>query len=162
MSNTIYLRPVQISDLAIILAWENNEDNWEVSGTIEPYTEEEIADFIVEQQNYKVTGQLRLMICLRETDFPIGAIDLYDINYVTKLAGVGILIEQANNRRKGYATQALQQLKVIAKQEVGLEQLFCLIHQDNLASLRLFEKADFKLIEKNALENTFRFECHLG
>lgn len=161
MSDSIYLRQVQISDLAIILKWENNEENWEVSGTNERYTEEEIADFIVEQQNYKITGQLRLMICLKSTNQPVGAIDLYDIDYTTKSAGVGILIEQASDRRKGYAAKALQQLKKIAERDEGLKQLFCLIHQDNLASLKLFEKADFKLVETNQEENTFRFECNL-
>lgn len=65
-STNIFLRPVTLIDLQTLLEWENNPDNWEISGTTAPFSEEEMIDFIIEQADYKATRQLRLMICMNE------------------------------------------------------------------------------------------------
>jgi diamine N-acetyltransferase len=141
----IFLRQVEFDDLAILLRWENNPDNWEVSGTKSPFTEEEMIDFIVEQTDFRSSGQLRLMICLKEDALPVGAIDLFDINPNEQMAGVGILINDLQYRKKGYAMEALHLLKTIAQSELHLSQLYCTIHPGNKNSIRLFSNCGFIL-----------------
>lgn len=155
----IFLRQVEFNDLAILLEWENNPDNWEVSGTKSPFTEEEMIDFIIEQTDFRSSGQLRLMICLNENSLPIGAIDLFEINLNEQMAGVGILINEIQHRKKGYATEALHLLKTIAKSELHLSKLYCTIHPDNESSIQLFLNGGFILAQTD--ENVLFYNCQL-
>lgn len=144
--NRIYLRQVEFSDLKTLLHWENNPENWEISDTQTPFSEEEMIDFIVEQTDFRASNQLRLMICLSENNIPIGAIDLFEIDETKKTAGVGILIDDKHYRRKGYASEALGLVKIISKELFSLNTLYCRIHTSNDASKSLFEKSGFQYI----------------
>lgn len=157
----IYLRQVVFEDCQVLLEWENNPENWEVSGTKTPFSEEEIIDFIVEQANFRDAGQLRLMICISENSVPIGAVDLFDIDEEKGTAGVGILIDRQENRRKGYASDALDLLKAIAKSLFSLNRLNCTIHSYNIGSIRLFEKSGFRLAERNIKPDIDQYTCRL-
>ena len=74
----IYLRNVTSDDLDLILAWENNPDNWKVSSTTKPYNREQIEEFVNLKQDIFEYEQLRLIICLNTTNEIIGNIDLFD------------------------------------------------------------------------------------
>lgn len=155
----IYLRQVELGDLTILLEWENNPDNWSISGTTEPFTEEEIIDFIVEQTEPFKSGQIRFVIALIKTDEPIGLIDLFKIDKQNKTAGVGILINNETYRNKGYATEALVLLKQISKNKVHLETLHCSIQSDNYSSIQLFLKCNFK--KQSTFKNMEDYSCDL-
>lgn len=142
-STNIFLRPVTLIDLQTLLEWENNPDNWEISGTTAPFSEEEMIDFIIEQADYKATRQLRLMICMNEQLIPVGAIDLFEIDEDQRTAGVGILIHDPQHRKKGYATEALELVKQMARSELNLSTLYCSIQPHNDSSLRLFKRCGF-------------------
>ena len=158
MVNDVYLRRVDISDLSTLLLWENDTNNWKISEVKQPFSEEEIADFIVNQQaSIQTLDQIRWMICLKGTYEAIGTIDLFDIR--NKQAGIGILIQSALHRNKGYATQAIEQLKTLAKKELKIDHLFCNIQHFNSASIHLFEKCQFKQIEK--FENHVKYSTNL-
>lgn len=154
---SIYLRKLTINDLSILLEWENNPLNWDVSETTEPYTESEIIDFIVEQIEANNLDQIRFMICLIDNDIPIGAIDLFAIDYLEKKGSVGVLINNQNFRRKGYASEAIKLLIDISFKSLKLKTLDCLIHKKNVASIQLFEKNDFTLIEDDFTNNTLKY-----
>lgn len=139
----IYLRQVEFADLQTLLNWENNSEHWSVSETSTPFSEEEMIDFIVEQTDYKNSCQLRLMICLNESNLSIGAVDLFEINEETGTAGVGILIDEKKYRKKGYAFESLELLKQIATELFTLRNLYCTIHTDNTSSIKLFLKSGF-------------------
>ncbi len=158
-STSVFLRPVALTDLRILLEWENNPDNWEVSGTTTPFSEEEMIDFIVEQMDYKSTRQLRLMICLNERQIPVGAIDLFEIDETRGIAGVGILINDVQHRNKGCATEALELLKTIAQSELHLSTLYCTIQLHNHASIQLFKKCGF--IRNLEEEQLAHYSIHL-
>ena len=59
---------------------------------------------------------------------------------------MGILIEEPQNRRKGYAAEALGLVLQFAKQDLRLQQLYANILEGNDASIALFEKQDFQKI----------------
>lgn len=153
---TIFLRPVTLTDLRILLEWENNPANWEVSGTTVPFSEEEMIDFIVDQTDYKATRQLRLMICLNELQISIGAIDLFEMDDVQQTAGVGILINDPQHRNKGYATEALELLKAIAQSELNLSKLYCTIQPHNHMSKQLFKRCGFSM---NSADAQLEYYC---
>ena len=141
----ITLRSVDIGDVATILQWENDPSLAQYSDPHLPYTEQDIVEFIVEQQRgFEANGQLRLMICLDM--LAIGAIDLF--NHKGTTAEVGVLIYDNRLRRQGYATQALEQVKRLAPQ-LGISTLLSTVDEQNKASNRLFERCGFTKIDKN-------------
>lgn len=138
----IRLRRVEARDAATLLRWENDTAVWEVSGTVQPFTRAEIEAFIAEQQaGFFACGQLRLMI---EVDGRlVGAVDLFDYDAAAGRAGVGILIADPGDRRRGYGSQALALLDEYAR-ELGLHELWCRIAHSNKASLALFRRARYR------------------
>jgi len=143
-SKNLYLRPILRSDAHQILEWENDPTLWEVTETKGPFTLEDIIYYIEQSNDLWENSQLRLMVCERETDNAIGAVDLFDFNAHLKKAGIGILIGPHSYRNRGYGYEALNALVTFALNDLHLKQLECIIHPDNHASIRIFEKCNFK------------------
>lgn len=142
----IYLRPLEPTDATLILTWENDPKNWSVSGTEVPYALHQIEAYLEHAHDVRATKQLRLVICNNETQEPVGLIDLYDISFKMKRAGVGILISGEENRRKGYASQALKICLNYAYEILEIDNFYCSIHASNTSSRALFEKHNFESI----------------
>jgi len=140
----IYLRTVELGDSTTLLQWENNTENWSVSQTTQEYSQEDIVNFITEQilQDINKTSDLRLIICLYNHT-PIGTIDLTTIDHKDKTAEIGILIAEKKYRQLGYATEAVEGIKHIAKHTLLLRKLRCTIQPNNIASIQLFKKTLF-------------------
>jgi diamine N-acetyltransferase len=117
---------------------------WAISNTKTPYSKYILAHYIKESaRGIYDTKQLRLII-QNEKNQPVGAIDLFDFEPYHLRAGVGILIHEKENKNKGYASDALSALSDYALNTLGLKQLYANITEDNVISIKLFEKAGFK------------------
>jgi diamine N-acetyltransferase len=158
----VRLRALEPEDAELMYAWENDPGVWDISGTIAPFSRETIRQFI-ENQQYDIyhTQQMRLVICrLSDTviqtaasservnvcdvnDVPVGMIDIFDFDPVNLRAGVGILICDEAERRKGYAGEALELVVEYATAILGLHQLWCRVGADNFSSLELFRGKKF-------------------
>lgn len=145
----IFLREVILTDAPILLDWENDVENWEVSSTTDPFSKEEIAFFAASNQHIFTHGQMRFMICLESNHKPIGCIDLFEYDAKLKKAGVGILIGEKELRNKGFATQALNLLLQLSFNQFNLVTIFAEIDKSNFSSIKLFEKCNFKFIKNN-------------
>jgi len=144
-NKTISLRAPEPEDLDILYIWENNTGIWQISGTLVPFSKFILKQYLdhADKDIYE-TRQLRLMIQLNDTKRPVGAIDLFDFDPHHHRAGVGILIADSSDRRKGYAREALETLMHYCHGVLHLHQLYCNIASENKESLRLFETAGFK------------------
>jgi len=142
----IILRAPAPGDLDLLLKWENNREIWQVSDTRVPYTPEEIIRHIEESAStiYE-SGQARFIICLALDSTPVGAIDLFDFDSFHRRTGIGILIAEESNRRKGFARMAVEAIIEYCFSRLGVHQLYCNILADNPASIALFEGAGFTL-----------------
>lgn len=145
-SEKIFLRSVEPSDATKLLLWENNPAHWKVTDTEVPFSMHGIMQLIEQQQHIRSTGQMRLMICLNDTEEPVGAIDLYDVDFRNGNAAVGILIGDKQHTQKGYASESLQLLIEYARDFLALHNLYCSIQATNTESIRLFENAGFEKI----------------
>jgi diamine N-acetyltransferase len=160
-NRTISLRIPEPEDLDILYLWENNPTIWQVSGTLIPFSR-----FILKQyldnagKDIFETRQLRMIIQFNQGKRPVGAIDLFDFDPAHHRAGVGILIADPSDRRKGYAKEALETLMTYGQQVLHLHQLFCNIAAKNQDSIRLFEAAGFKPVgeKKDWLYNGSGYE----
>lgn len=143
---SIFLRPLEPSDATLILTWENDTENWIVSGTEVPYALYQIEAYLEHAHDVRATKQLRLVICDIKSKEPVGLIDLYDISFKMKRAGVGILISGSENRRKGFASQAIEICLNYAYDILEIDNFYCAVHASNTNSRALFEKHDFEPI----------------
>jgi diamine N-acetyltransferase len=150
-SPEIVLRALEPSDIDLLYSWENDIEIWRVSNTITPYSKYILRKYL-ENSHHDIyqTKQLRLMIDLkydkgRKTK-PIGTIDLFDFDPYHNRAGVGILIGDKSERKKGYASMTLKKLINYAFNTLQLHQIYCNIITENKDSLNLFQNHGFKII----------------
>lgn len=159
-SKQVFLRTVETADAPLLLLWENDPEVMRVSNRSKKYTLQEITTFISTAQNVEENKQLRLMVCEFETERPIGTVDLYDINFSDKNAGIGVLIKDKNDRKKGFALAAIKNCIAIGVKKYQILNYFCVVQASNHASLRLFEKLDFERVgvRKNWYQNNGEWE----
>ena len=141
------LRSVESKDIDTILLWEN-DPQVRLAGTPEKerFTRSDIEQFVCNQRHpIAETEQQRLMIEVGGRT--VGAVDLYD--YDGTSAGVGILVYDRNDRRRGYATDALRTLIAYAR-SLGMALLRADVAPDNTASLHLFARAGFVRTDESA------------
>ncbi|MBQ1970210.1 MAG: GNAT family N-acetyltransferase [Paludibacteraceae bacterium] len=103
-NDELRLRQLEPGDLGFLYRWENDPLLWGVSEFVAPYSQNALKAYIEnELKGIFVTGQLRLMIELKESDEVVGTIDLFDFDPMSKRAGVGIFVVP-DFQRKGVAS----------------------------------------------------------
>ncbi len=139
----VRLRAVEPDDVETMYAWENDPRVWRVSGTLAPFSRHILSRFVEEQQfDIYQTRQLRLMIENPE-GVPVGTLDLFEFDPRNRRAGVGILIYDRSQRRRGYASDAIATVADYARRVLALHQLWCNVGVGNRASIGLFRNAGF-------------------
>lgn len=142
------LRALEPSDVDLLYDWENDGKLWHLSNTLVPFSRFSLEQYVLNaSHDIYAAKQLRLMIdklgkLERKT---IGAIDLFDFDPANRRAGLGILIVK-NERKKGFATEALTILMEYCFEVLHLHQLYCNISKDNEASLHLFHQLNFSTV----------------
>lgn len=141
----INLRALEPSDLDVLYNWENDTSIWKVSQTIAPFSKNILAKYLENaHQDIFTAKQLRLMI--EKDSTPIGTIELFDFDPVNLRCGIGIWIVDEENRRKGYAKEALTLIIKYVISNLHLNQIYCNISSRNQASINLFGSLDFQLV----------------
>jgi diamine N-acetyltransferase len=140
----IKLRALEPEDLELLYQWENNDSYWIISNTVIPFSKYTLKRYLENShKNIYETGQLRLMIDLIADKKTIGTIDIFDFDPFHKRAGLGILIADEDQRKKGYATMALNCLISYCFSTLQLHQIYCNILSNNCESIDLFKKLGF-------------------
>ncbi len=140
----ISLRALEPEDLELLYEWENNMAHWIISNTVTPFSKYTLKRYMENShKSIYETGQLRLMIDLVDKEKTIGTIDIFDFDPYHKRAGIGILIADESERRKGYASMAIRCLTDYCFKTLQLHQLYCNILVNNKESMDLFKKQGF-------------------
>jgi diamine N-acetyltransferase len=141
----IILRALEPEDLELLYKWENDKEYWVISNTLTPFSRYTLKRYLENShKNIYETGQLRLMIDISEGNKTIGTVDIFDFDPFHKRAGLGILIADEEERKKGYASMALKCLTEYCFDTLQLHQLYCNILSNNCESINLFKKLGFK------------------
>ena len=144
-NDIISLRAIEPEDIELLYVWENDPEIWEVSHTLVPYSKYILALYIQNSdKDIYESKQLRLMITTKEGK-TIGAIDLFDFDPYHSRVGIGLLIHNREDRSKGYASAALEQIIFYCFNKLRIHQLYANIEIGNTVSLQLFEKYGFKI-----------------
>ena len=159
----VSLRAIEPEDIDLLYQWENDAENWKISNTQTPFSRFVLEQYIATSHEdiYNVK-QLRLMISDNNKK-TVGCIDLFDFDPNHLRAGVGVLIAEKTDRKKGYASEALQLLINYCFLSLNLHQLYCNIGVDNEASVLLFQKHGFQItgIKKQWLREGSDFKDEL-
>lgn len=141
----IFLRALEPEDLEYLYELENDEDLWEMSNTTVPFSKYILKQYL-ENSHRDIFDikQLRLVICELESNRPLGFIDLFEFDPKNSRVGVGLTIFKELDRKKGYAFQALTMVCNYVFKHLDVHQIFASITEDNIASIKLFEKAGFE------------------
>ncbi|MFK7048664.1 Spermidine N(1)-acetyltransferase [Flavobacterium columnare] len=143
----IFLRALEPEDLSFIYKIENTESIWEVSNTQTPYSRFLIKQYLENaHQDIYQAKQLRMVICKLGTYKPVGLIDLFDYDPKNHRAGIGVVIENIENRNKRVGSEALELLIKYSFFHLQLHQLYANIGCSNEASLKLFTNFGFQKI----------------
>ncbi len=138
----IKLRALEPEDLPFLFDTENNQDFWEISGTVSPFSKHILKQYISNaHQSIFEAQQLRFVIDLNNT--PIGMIDLFDFEPLHHRAGIGIII-LPKFKNQGHASEALDLLISYSFNQLQLHQLYANITTDNDHSIQLFTQKKFK------------------
>lgn len=144
----ISFRAVELSDVEVLLEWENDVSTWHLSNTLIPFSRFDMEQYVMNAgKDLFASKQLRLMIDFTEDvkKTTIGCIDLFDFEPKHKRAGIGILIAE-KFRKKGHASNSLGLLTEYAFSVLNLHQLYCNIETDNEKSLALFQSKGFEIV----------------
>lgn len=145
-NDKVSLRALEPEDIDLLFLWENDEEIWEVSNTLAPFSKYILALYIKNSdKDIYESKQLRLMIDDRAGK-TVGAIDLFDFDPYHQRAGLGILIHDKEERSKGYAAAALRLMISYCFDKLNLHQLFANIAKGNEVSLNLFTNEGFVII----------------
>lgn len=142
-NDRISLRALEITDVEKLFIWENNRANWRVSQTLTPYSRHVLIEYINEISDVFTDKQLRLVIEEKDTRTALGTVDIFDCDFKNKRAGIGILIADAENRGKGFASEVLKIVVPYCFQTLSMHQIYCSIFSDNSQSIKLFKKFGF-------------------
>ena len=141
----IYLRALEPEDLEFVYRVENDESIWEISHTQTPYSRYLIRQYLENaHQDIYEARQLRFAICAYGDVPAIGLIDLFEFDPKNNRAGIGILIQNTDDRNHGIGSEALGLLIDYSFSRLNLHQLFANIDTENDASLKLFAKFGFE------------------
>jgi len=146
-SAEIKLRTLEDTDLDFLFSLENDKSLWAVSGTTEPFSLADLANYISHaKQDIAIAEQFRFVIDWQGK--AIGCIDLYEYNFKKQNAGVGVVILK-EFRRKGFAKLSLTLLIKYAWEKLDLKQLHTGIFSNNKASMALFQSVGFEMVRQN-------------
>jgi len=139
------LRIPDLTDVPFMLGIENDKRYWHLSGTTEPYTEEELQDFVTgSTANLQHDKQVRFVIFDIASKQRAGLIDVFEYDAQNSRAGLGVLIID-EYRNKGLAGDAIHVLLQYLFEVLNLHQVWANVLHDNEASIKLFTAAGFEI-----------------
>ncbi len=140
--NKIKLRALEPEDLELLYKIENDVRLWNVGATNVPYSKYTLHDYIANSADDIYTDKQLRMIVEDTEGKTVGIVDLMNFSPRHLRAETGIVVMDAE-RRKGYATAALNALCDYAGSVLHLHQLYGVVGKDNQAALALYEKTGF-------------------
>jgi diamine N-acetyltransferase len=141
----ITLRALEPGDIDLLYEWENDATIWEMSNARAPFSRHLLAQYL-QDATRDVYEQKQVRFIIQDPGSrAVGAVDLFDFDPYHQRASIGILIHNTEDRRHGYAKDAISALERYAVEALGIRQLSASISEDNTASIRLFDKAGYQV-----------------
>lgn len=137
----IYIRPMTYDDIDDIVRWRNSDGVRKFFIYRGDFTHENQIDWM---KNHVETGEVaQMIICLYESDKPIGCVYIRDINQTHKKGEYGIFIGEDDARGKGIGTKAAKLMLRFGFEELGLHRIYLRALEGNDRATKSYENAGF-------------------
>lgn len=139
----IYLREVRRDDV------NENYYKWMNDHEITRYTESRFYPYSMEQLQAFVSSldgkrtDVFLAIIEKATDRHVGNIKLGGIDWIHRVANIGVIIGAKDCWGKGYASEAIALISAYAFKKLNLHKVWAGCYSNNLGSIKAFQKAGF-------------------
>lgn len=147
----VFIRQLVEEDMEYLRVWRNDPNNARFLRKI-PYITSDM------QQNWfqaYLADNDEMTFAIEETNVIkgiVGSMALY--NFANDEAEFGkILIGDPNAHGKSVGVNALEAIKMIAKDKLNLSKLYLHVYSENEAAVKVYKKAGFKIESKHVAEN---------
>lgn len=143
-SDTFYLRNISLDDCnENYLSWMNDyEVNKYLESRFTNHSIDSLKDFVNSMNNSE--SNVLFAIIDKSSDKHIGNIKLGNIHPIHKYADIGLIIGDKNYWGKGIATKSINLVSEYAFNNLNLRKVLAGVYEENIGSIRAFEKCGFK------------------
>lgn len=143
-SDIFYLREISIEDCdEKYLSWMNDSEiNKFLESRFMTHTIDSLKNFVTAMKNSE--NNILFAIVDKKSDEHIGNIKLGNIHPIHKYADIGLIIGDKNYWGRGIATNAIELVSRYAFDEFNLRKVFAGVYENNIGSIKAFEKCGFK------------------
>jgi RimJ/RimL family protein N-acetyltransferase len=138
----IYLRPVERSDAARIVAWLNDPDVTRTLSVYRPMNLQNEEEFIARMSGSE--HDVVLGIVVKESNAFVGVTGLHEIDFKNRHANFGINIGEKSAWSNGYGTEATSLMVQYAFETLNLNRIRLLVFKNNPRARRTYEKVGFR------------------
>lgn len=129
-------------DFSTYACWVNDQETTQFMSTGNlPTTEQQLRDYV---EGFAGSGGCLLGIFDKKTARHVGNIALHTIDQQNRRAEIGIMIGDPDARGQGYGAEAVRLVCRHAFMRLNLNKVTAGVILDNVASLKLFERAGFR------------------
>ena len=147
MSEIVYLRALEVSDLDRINKWHNDRDLYELlGGPFRFVSRRATLTWLENKSGFESYScdEVKLAICVKASDQHVGNVYLHEINWTVRHGRLEVFIGDNRERSKGYGQSAIRQMLSYAFYDLGLKRVYLGVLPDNLAAIHTYEKIGFK------------------
>lgn len=139
----VRLRALEVSDVELLYAVENDSSHWAVTDTVAPYSRDLLLQYALSYSADPFSeGQLRLVIEDVEEGEPIGIFDLFEVSMLHRRAIIGIYI-LPTWRGRGLAVESVKAGMNYCRHILGLKNLLAHILVGEEISFSVFRRCGF-------------------
>jgi RimJ/RimL family protein N-acetyltransferase len=143
VGNAVYLSPVNPEDIPLFTKWSNEPEAMTLMSLHHfVYRLDSTPDTITRLPG----GEYKFTIVRESDNEPLGYIFFEDVDFVNRTAMVGLFIGEAENRDKGYGSEALSLMVAYGFHTLGLHNVMLWVHADNAKAIASYKKAGFSEI----------------
>lgn len=140
----IILREYREEDFLHIRKWVNDYEitKFLTNLFLYPHSVKDTENFIQSMMNGEMEG---FVIAHKDTEEYIGQIDLIKIDWLNRIATMGIVIGNKENLSKGYGSEAIKLLQGFIFNKLNLNKLTLDVRGFNERAIACYEKCGFKV-----------------
>ena len=140
----VYLRAFEPDDYKTTIKWHNDNEIWKMVGGPKYYVSTEYEKKWIEDAIWN-KDQIKLGICVNETNELIGLGSIVDIDWINRSAHCPSMIGDKKYWSKGYGSEARLLLLDYAFSERGFNRIWACILESNIASQKMCKKCGYKI-----------------
>lgn len=139
---SIHLGPVLGKDMPFLFLWRNDRKLAIASGPYRPMDEAVFTEWVAGTK----LSLPRVLFVIRsnQTAEPIGYVEIYNIDMITRSAEFGICIGDAANRGRGFGREATRLALGFCWNDLHIQRLSLRVIGDNPAALALYRSVGFE------------------